>query len=127
MKTQNEYILLIGIVAFIIAACCFFVYLLSPKVIYVAKYGLVADGVTDDSAAIQRAFDDADNGSIVQFPSDVVIKMSGVVINKEMHIYGNGATFIIQNGCTAFHLKHYGYGSFRDITTYGAGVALKTN
>lgn len=57
----------------------------------VADYGAVGDGETDDTQAIQDAFDAA---GVVTFPPGTYLITERVLIDGDKYIYGNGATIL---------------------------------
>lgn len=72
--------------------------------IYVADYGAVGDGTTDDSTAIQGAITAATATKTVYFDAGRTYKMSSAVsITKAVTMVGAGSTLVV-NGNTAFNL-----------------------
>ena len=65
----------------------------------VKDFGAVGDGVTDDAAAIQAAFDSVSDGASVFFPSGIYVISAddvGVDVNGKngLSIFGNNATIL---------------------------------
>lgn len=78
----------------------------------VADFGAVGDGVTDDTAAIQAAFD-AGSG-VVFFPEGNYLISTAITVDGSrggLDIYGAGLTKsrITCSGCSAFHFPNNGY------------------
>lgn len=108
---------------------------------FVDQYGAVGDGVTDDTAFIQAAFDACgmNGGGVVFFPKGRYL-ISGTITWPNVAIWaqgsgGYGANVAVQSeilvqadGVTAFHFEHQGCKvtdlSFIGLTTATSGDAI---
>ena len=101
----------------------------------VEKYGVVGDGVTDDSAAFQSAIDAATPGDTLYIPSGKTCILENVNINKAIYLIGQGGNesviikaktatsrifTISATGCTIANIK------FDSLTTQTGGEFIKT-
>ena len=67
-----------------------------PANVYVASYGAVGDGVTNDAPAIQAAINAApDNATLVLAAGKTYLLDSGLVIEKPLSIEANGSTLLL--------------------------------
>jgi hypothetical protein len=69
----------------------------NSRQLYFADWGAKGDGVTDDSAAIQRACNEAPSGSTISFGNGTYL-FSNITLPKAVRIKGNG----FQQGGTVF-------------------------
>lgn len=90
------------------------------KFLYVQDYGAVGDGETDDTQALQQAFDDAD-GHVIVFPPNKTFNISAPVIvdvNKVRGIDGNNACLHATADITILDVRGTHTGSANpDMTT----------
>jgi len=59
----------------------------------IKDFGAIGDGLTDDTAAIQLAFNNSNN---VYFPAGTYVSKTITVINDGTHIYGDGHSSILE-------------------------------
>lgn len=72
--------------------------------------GIVADGVTDNSATIQAAIDAATAGADLVLPNgNIVIKSTLVFKDKPITFRGSGNTILVARSVTALRLTRTGY------------------
>lgn len=92
---------------------------IAAMIVTVDSFGAKGDGVTDDTASIQAAFD-AVPGGVVQFGKGKTYLIQGVVfIPKEgLDIDGNGAKLIKRLGHTSPVL----FGNKNGVIGYGGGI-----
>lgn len=85
--------------------------MISGATINVLDYGAVGDGVTDDTSAIQSAFDAAAaarpaNAEIyVEFPTGTVFLISSKISVTDVSIQGNGATLLANSAFTMMEIN----------------------
>jgi len=95
-----------------------------PKV-DVRAFGATGDGSTDDTAAIQLAFNSVATGEMLLFPPGTYLH-TGLTLSKRINIVGSGnLSTILKNIGTGDAITISSgimYGSFRDITIRGNGT-----
>jgi len=88
--------------------------------IYVKSFGAVGDGVTDDTAAIQAALDESDDGVIIDFgsPDNTYLISSHLTFNNKLNtiLEGNGATIKTASNLD-YLIKAYGASTSSTITS----------
>src|SRR5687768_9747967 len=69
----------------------------------VKMFGAVADGVTNNAAAIQEAMDylDSRGGGHLFFPDTDVFKASGLTLRSNVHLYGTATIDLIDDDSAA--------------------------
>jgi Concanavalin A-like lectin/glucanases superfamily/Pectate lyase superfamily protein len=108
--------------------------------IYAVNYGVVGNGSTDDSAALQQAFDAAAQlpNSAVILPAKKIMIASTIQLPKNIIITSTGTTYLIGDGSiNAFsgsniksllvtHLGFKGFKSAFDLTTSSSDISKIT-
>ena len=57
---------------------------LKDRPVYSVKYyGAKGDGVTDDTAALQKAFNEAPSGAVLEFPSGTYLHAKSLILSKD--------------------------------------------
>lgn len=91
------------------------------------QFGAKADGVTDDTAAIQAAFNacNAEGGGTVYFPKGLYLLGDAIKFYSNMHIVGEqGAVLLQRDGNTG----GYNYGNLmRNYNNGGGGYSVTEN
>lgn len=99
-----------------------------PGMLSVKNYGAVGDGVTDDTAAIQRAIDACPTGGTVSFPAGTYAINSTVYLRSGITITGAGTnqTVLVMPRKSAATVMLYGVNisgaAVRDLALRGSGA-----
>jgi polygalacturonase len=95
----------------------------------VKNYGAKGDGIADDTAALQKAFDQAPSGAVITFPKGIYLYSKSLTLNTTgIILKGEGGTLrartaldqaiVMKADTTAIvDLKLEGIGTSRDITS----------
>jgi hypothetical protein len=71
------------------------------EIVSVKDFGATGDGVTDDTAAIQLALDDGQNGAVF-FPTGTYKVSSALTVRPSTHVFGSGVDSVLKtNSATA--------------------------
>ena len=78
------------------------------ETISVKDFGVVGNGVTNDTVNIQKAFDATPDNGILFFPQGSYLITSQILVtNKNIHIRAYGAIFLINANIDAFRFDNY--------------------
>lgn len=94
----------------------------------VKDFGAVGDGVTDDSAAIQAAINEAGQNATIYYPKGEYKISAPVNLLPQQHHRGMGAVFVVDSGISAFVKNTDGFPGrikFSDMRFEGASFTGK--
>ena len=69
----------------------------APPPVEVTHFGAKADGVADDSAAIQAAIDAAPSGATINFAPGTYRITRGLIVTKPLTLIGNGSLLVLDS------------------------------
>ena len=73
--------------------------------ISVTAFGAVGDGVTDDTVALQNAFNATPNGGVLEFEAGKTYLITSTLLGYNISLSGNGATLVSTGQFAQFSLR----------------------